>query len=639
MKIKILLLFYFLTIAHITQAQTLFTYGSHAVSKDEFLEAYNKNPDTTGDRAEKLKEYLDLYVNFRLKLQAAYDEKADANSDLKTESENFKIQLAESFINKQADINGLMHEAFLRSQKDILLQQVFVQVSPGNDTTQAYVQITKAQNELKAGKDFENISAEYSNVTSVKNVKGNIGYITVFTLPYSIENIVYELKPGDFSAIYKSKSGYHIFKNAGERPAAGRRKIEQLLFNTPPFLTAPQTDSVKHLADSVYNKLQAGASFAFFQSDYGHSSRDYEGVVSSIEVKVGDYSDDFEQQVFGLKTPGEVSKSFKTQYGYNIIRLVEVLPVSTDENNAEYADYLQTQIQNDGRLEVAKEKLIEKWLGITGFKEAAYNKSDLWSYTDSVLSTGKLPVAYKNLHPETVLFEFTRQKITVKDWIEYLQSLSNGETQVDYPKQMNDFIYLSCNKYYSEHIEDFNPEASAQIKEFNEANMLFYIMDKHVWSKASQDTSGLKKYYDAHKDAYLWKNSVTALVISAPDKNTIDSIAIKVKNNPSNWRSVVNNYENVYADSSRFDIDQLPLKQKVWAEKGFQSVPERNDDGTSYTFIRIIDVYNQQQSKSFEEARGIVINDYQQELEKTWINNIRKQYAVTINEEVFKALH
>ena len=77
-------------------------------------------------------------------------------------------------------------------------------------------------------------------------------------------------------------------------------------------------------------------------------------------------------------------------------------------------------------------------------------------------------------------------KITVKDWIDYLQSLSNGETQVDYPKQMNDFIYLSCNKYYSEHIEDFNPEALAQVKEFNEANMLFYIMDKHVWSKASQ---------------------------------------------------------------------------------------------------------------------------------------------------------
>lgn len=638
MKTKILLLVCFLTMGHIVQAQTLFTYGNHAVSKDEFLEAYNKNPDTTGNRAEKLKEYLDLYVNFRLKLQAAYDEKADANGDLKAESENFRAQLAESFINKQADINGLIHEAFLRSQKDILLQQVFVQVSPGNDTTDAFAQITKAQNELKAGKDFENISAGYSNVTSVKNVNGNIGYITVFTLPYSIENIVYELKPGDFSAIYKSKAGYHIFKNAGERPAAGRRKIEQLLFNTPSFLTAQQTDSVKYLADSVYTRLRSGTSFSSFQADYGHSTREYEGL-NSIEVKVGDYSSDFEEEVFSLKTPGEISRPFKTQYGYNIVKLIEILPVATDENNAEYAAYLQMQIQNDGRFEAAKKKLTDKWLGITGFKEAAYNKNDLWSYTDSVLNSGKQPGSYKNIRPETVLFEFNKQKITVKDWIGYLQSVSNGETQVDYPKQMDDFVYISCNKYYSEHIEDFNPEASAQIKEFKEANMLFYIMDKQVWSKASQDTAGLRKYYETHTDTYLWKNSVTALVISAPDKNTIDSIAIKLKADPASWRNIVNDYENVYADSARFDMDQLPLKQKILAEKGFQSVPENNDDGTSYTFIRIINVYNQPQSKSFEEAKGIVINDYQQELEKTWLTGLKKKYPVAMNEAILKTLY
>ena len=127
-------------------------------------------------------------------------------------------------------------------------------------------------------------------------------------------------------------------------------------------------------------------------------------------------------------------------------------------------------------------------------------------------------------------------------------------------------------------------------------------------------------------------------MISASDKTIVDSIAIQLKAAPENWRSIVNIYENVYADSSRFDIDRLPLKQKVLAEKGFQSIPENNDDGTSYSFIRIIDVYNQQQSKSFEEAKGIVINAYQQELENTWLSNLRKQYPVTINEGVLKTL-
>ena len=130
MKTKIFSVFHFaLHILHFAKAQTLFTYGTHPVSKDEFLEAYNKNPDTTGNKQEKLKEYLDLYVNFRLKLQAAYDEKANTNADLKAEADNFKTQLTDNFINQQADISQLMHEAFLRSQKDILVAAGFCTIS------------------------------------------------------------------------------------------------------------------------------------------------------------------------------------------------------------------------------------------------------------------------------------------------------------------------------------------------------------------------------------------------------------------------------------------------------------------------------------------------------------------------------
>lgn len=148
---KIVFFFVLLTAINYAHAQTLFTYGTHKVSKEEFLAAYNKNPDTTGDKQEKLKQYLDLYVNFRLKLQAAYDEKVDNNADLKAEAENFKNQLTENFINQQADISKLMHEAFLRSQKDVLLQQVFVSLPASDDTTMAYAQISKAYSDLKSG--------------------------------------------------------------------------------------------------------------------------------------------------------------------------------------------------------------------------------------------------------------------------------------------------------------------------------------------------------------------------------------------------------------------------------------------------------------------------------------------------------
>lgn len=624
-------------------AQTLFTYGSHAVSKKEFLQAFYKNPDTSGNKQEKLKQYLDLYINFRLKLQDAYDEKVNNDADLKAEADNFKAQLTENFINKQANIGQLLHEAFIRSQEDILLQQVFVPFSTGIDTVEAYSQITKAYKDLKAGKNFEDVASQYSTDSITKANNGNIGYITVFTLPYSIENIVYRLKPGEYSNIYKSSIGYHIFKNVSERPAFGRRKIEQLLFATPAFFSAEQINTEAGLADSVYNLLQTGTPFSSLLPLYGQNYYNYENA-NEIEVKVGDYAGKFENEVFSLKNKGDISKPFKTAFGYNIIKLDEILPVSSNENDVTFAAWLQTQIQNDGRLETARKSLAEKWLPLTGFKQVSYNVNDLWAYTDSALKSGdNLPALIKSVKPETALFQFTKKKILVKDWMDYLHFLevpANINSSQDYEKHMHDFIRYACSNYYKEHIEDFDSDVAEQLKEFNDANMLFYVMDKHVWSKASNDTAGLKKYYEAHKTGYNWNQSVIALVISAPGKDLADTLAEKVKNNPSEWKNIISKYDNsVYADSNRFETGQLPVKQKVEFQKGFETIPESNEDGNLFTFVYVLGVYPQPQQKTFEEAKGLVINDYQQQLEKDWISNLKKIYPVKINTSVEDSLY
>jgi peptidyl-prolyl cis-trans isomerase SurA len=359
-----------------------------------------------------------------------------------------------------------------------------------------------------------------------------------------------------------------------------------------------------------------------------------------MEVKIGDYSADFEGQVFGLKNTGDVSQPFKTDYGYNIVKLVEPLPVSTDENDVVFVAWLQTQVQNDGRLDAAKSALAKKWLVRTGFKKAPYSNNNLWAYTDSALKTTKLPAAYKTITPTTVLFQFTKQKITVKDWIGYLQETQPGDGmgQPGYEKQMDNYVNTASDKYFRNHIEDFDASASEQIKEFNEANMLFYEMDKHVWSKAANDTIGQQKYFSQHKANYTWQKSATAIVISAPDKETVDSIAMQLKNNPLQWRNIVAPYTNIYADSNRFEEGQMPVKQNVVLQKDFQSTPEANESGDAFTFIHVLQVYEGPAPKSFEEARGLVINDYQQQLEDAWLQSLKKQYPVIKNNVVFASI-
>ncbi len=622
------------------RTQTLFTYGTNTVSKDEFLKAFNKNPDTTGDnKSQKMKEYLDMYINFKLKIQAARDEKLNQGETYKSEAENFRNQLAENYINEQANINGLIQEAFKRSQKDILLAHVFAEVKPGTDTTEAYKQIKQAYDALQSGKDFGEVAATYSTDEGVKQAKGVIGYITAFTLPYEIENKVYALQPGGYSNIYRSNIGYHIFKNVSERPAVGKRKIQQILLPTPQGFTEDERKAAARLADSIYQQLLNGASFEKMLQQYGTPSVNNEGQ-NILEVGVGQYDNDFESQIFSLQKPGDVSKPFVTAYGYNIIKLVEAKPAITDENDVINRAHIQEMIERDARLAAAKDALRQKWMKETKFTQVPYNAQNLWSYTDSSLKKGKAVIAYKNITPQTTLFSFAKQKVNVADWIQFAMQTKQANPSSgnkDYDAIMKEFIKTENDNYYRSHIEDFYPPVAAQVREFNEANLLFAVMDKHVWSKAAQDSAGLKNYYLQHKQQYTWQPGVSALVVSSASKEAIDSIAMELKNNSADWRSIISKYNNtVTADSSRFENGQLPLKQEVPMQKDFISKPEQNDAGDAYTLVYVFDVYPQEAPRSFDDARGLVINDYQQVLEQKWIAELKKKYPVKVNDVVAK---
>lgn len=624
------------------QAQTLFTYGTKTVSKDEFLKAFNKNPDTSGNRQEKIQQYLDLYINFKLKIQAALDEKLQTSESFQSESDNFKAQLTENYINEQANLGGLIHEAFIRSQKDILLSQVFVEVKKAADSIAAYNQIRQAYNSLQNGQNFAEVAAAFSTDESVRKEKGKVGYITVFSLPYEMENMVYGLKPGSYSTIYRSSIGYHIFRNEGERPSPGKRKIQQILIATPDIYTAEEKKAAAKLADSIYKVIKDGASFDQMADLYSAPNNSYDAS-NKIEVGVGQYSSDFEEQVFALKQPGDMSKVFETPYGYNIIKLFEVVPAATDENDIMTRATLQEMTTQDNRLYIARRALLQQWKKQTKYTPGTFNKKDMWAYTDSSLKKDKALTAYKTITPQTVLFSFAKEKVTVNDWIKFLSDYRQNTSQAissPYDKLFTDFSDASCDRYYRAHIEEFNPAIATQVKEFNEANMLFAVMDKHVWSKAAEDSAGLQQQYNQHKAQYLWQPGVSALVISSDSKELLtDSIAPLLRKGTANWRELISNFnEDVLADSSRFENGQLPLRAEIPMKKGYLSEPEASENGDQYTMVYIFETHPQPEQRSFEDARGLVINDYQVVLEEQWIAALKKKYPVKVNEAVLKGL-
>lgn len=625
-----------------SQAQTLFSFGKKAVSKKEFLDAFDKNPNLETSRRKALDEYKDLYINFKLKVQSANDEKLKESAIFKSESETFKKQITESFINDEANIKTLLQEAFERSQKDIHLSQIFIPNAV--DTVATRMNAFKAYQELLSGKSFKDVLNKYCADKSLLEDEGNIGYITVFSLPFEIENIVYSLKKYQFSFPYKSTYGWHIFKNIKDRPAVGKRKMAQILFSYPRNYTTKEKATIDKNAAEIYSRIIQGEDFGKLSEAYSndYSTSNNNGLMG--EVGLGKYSKDFEEQIFNLKNNGDVSPMFYTKFGVHILKLIEKNPVAKNKSDDKFMEELRTQLDKSDRLSIAKKNLSGKWKSLIGYRKAFYNEKDVWAYIDSSLKGKAVNNLLSLINDSTLLFSFKNENVRLVHLIDYIKNARYSGTDErlsnEYKVLLKMFEEMKVAEYYKNHLEEFSANFRQQMKEFNDANLLFAAMDNHVWNKAAIDTTALEKYFEQHKNKYQWQPGVAAINITTNNLKDAQFLASKISANPDNWREFVYHSDiNAMADSNRYEYNQLPNYQTTNQYKlQTTTEPIKNKNEEQYNFIYVIKIFDKVEPRTFAESRGMVINDYQQVLEKNWIGGLKKKYPVKWNETVWRTI-
>lgn len=623
-------------------SQTLFTYGTNAVGKDEFLRAYNKNKTPVADKEKAYREYLDLYAKFKLKVKAAYEMKLDTLPQLKYDMQNFRSQVEEGYLNDDSRVNMLVDEAFQRSQKDIHLLHFYVNINSSMipaDTVKANKAIEKIRQRLLAGEmEYDKLVSEVSD--ELIPVKGkDLGFITALTVPYDIESLVYELKPGGVSAIRRTKSALHVFKNAEERKSAGRWKVAQILFAVPPTADELEKKEIGKLADSVYNLLQAGGNFAELAKKFSDDRITYLTGGEMAEFGTGKFEMPFEKAVFALKNDGDFTKPVYTGYGYHIVKRLQQKPVPADKSDEAFMASLKQQVTQDARINVAKASFIKTVMARTRFKRnPALKDEQLFRFADSVVATkavGKYPVN------KTVLFSFAKSKVTGSDWLHFIKDY---KLNADVYKGENNkallekYINTVALEYYRKHLEEYNDDFKYQMQEFKEGNVLFEVMERNVWSKAANDSVGLKKYYDAARSKYVWDASASVLLFNAQSTEAAKEAQAALKSG-KNWKDIAEQSEGrIQADSGRYEINQLQLPEGTAAAPGTTTQPQLNETDNTASFIQILQIYPAGQQRSFDEARGLVINDYQTELEEKWVTALKIKYPVKVNEAVFKTL-
>lgn len=615
------------------EAQTVITYGKNTVSKEEFLRAYNKNKSTEEDKEKAIREYATLYSEFKLKVQAAKELKIDTLYQIKNDLDNFRHQVEGGYLNDEKSFEVLLSQALKRSQYDLHLLHYSINIDP-NSTTSDTLKAFKAMQSL-----YENLSSPTADFQKSEEINfSDLGFITVFSLPYQYENIVYNLKSGDVSLPYRSKKSWHVFKLIEQRRSVGKWKVAQILFTFPQNPDDQIKRKIRKVADSVYKLLKAGADFGKMAREMSEDKLTYLNNGEIPEFGTGKYEYSFEKEVVQLSKDGDIAAPFETKFGIHLIKRISHTPTPAYLEDEALVFEIKNKLMQDNRVKIAKEKFARDVKQKIGFKLLnAVKEAELLRLADSIVINPEKEDVFAAAVINKPIIGFSKSMLKVKDWLNYVKDnkinndLYSGETNAQLWERYKEFAIL---EYYKNHLEEFNSDFAYQMQEFKEGNMLFEVMEKQVWSKAGEDTIGLLSYYNENKEKYKWAKSADVLIMNCATEDLAQQTINDIQSGAS-WKELVELREGeLQGDSGRLELAQINSSSDAFTPGSFSTIT-LNADGTA-SFMRYYRFYESGLQRSFEDSKGLLINDYQPIIEKKWMDELRKKYPVKIDEAVLK---
>lgn len=638
------------------KSKTMMTVGDKNITAGEFMQIYEKN-NVTGEVLDKksVDEYLDLFVDFKLKVIEAESLGMDTLTKFKKEFKSYRTQLAKPYFSNDEINEKLMEEAYERMQWDINAAHILVKCDAHAvpaDTLKAYQKAMKIRERIIKGEDFNAVAMEVSDDPSARDMKeipgkrramkgngGELGYFSAFDMVYPFESGAYNTKEGEISMPVRSSFGYHIIKVNSKTPACGIVNAAHIFLQVDENDPTKTDSLVAEKARNVYKEIEAdGKNWNVMVNKY---TDDRGTVVNSGKLspfRVSQIVPEFITAVKALQ-PREFSEPVKTNYGYHIIRLISCNGV---KDYAEEKENIKKRIEKDMRAGVSEEIVMKRLMKDNKFKENVKVKDAFIASIDSTLTQGAFIVS-PAVDVNKVIFKIGKDKYTVQNFIDYIVDNQRSEPFLQ-PAELAydfyaDFVKESVFNYEDTHLETKYPEFELLVNEYHDGILLFDLMEKEVWNKAVKDTTGIQNYYEEHKDEYVWGDRVNAIVITTMKPELVDTLNIIVNQDLAfdSVRAIVkgdSKFNNVsvkrvfFQKGDNVDVDAMP-----WEAGKVAVVPSTVDKTTK--IYKILEV-RQPEPKTFKETRGTVTSAYQAQMEKEWLKMLRGKYSVTVNEKVLE---
>ena len=607
----------------------VFTVDQDTVWGAEFERVFsknNKNPDVRPSQQE-LEEYLNLYVRFKLKVKEAYRLEMDTNQAYQKELAGYRKQLAQPYLTDKAVTEKLMQEAYDRMQYEVDASNLMIYLSPvasPQDTLEAWNRINNWYHILSTGiQEFDKLTRDSSTDDHGKKEAGRLGYFSTFNMIYPFENTAYTTPVGGISKPFRTQFGYHILKVHDKRPARGDLRVAHILIR---INNETEYDTTRPRIDAIYNKLKSGAKWDQLVLDFSEdfSTRERGGELNWIKSIGGSIPADFREAAYALKD-GEFSKPVKTELGWHIIKRIEERPLP------EFKDIKETirlKISRDSRSELNRTAVLARIKKENGYQFNAVNWDIYRQYADSSLVKGALWTPDIALTTPKELFRIGDSIYTFNTFTEYVKVNPPMQPTSDYKQHVERLMERfvdSQNLMYEESIlESKYDDFRYLMQEYRDGILLFELTNKMVWSKATEDTTGLRQFFEAHRDHYQWKDRAVVREYTCNNAKTAKKLSKGIAKGKSD--------EALKEKLNKKNALALKIKERT-IERGSDSLVDAlkweglqlMDDPTNNVVYLRFDNIIPAGPKSLKEAMGPVTSEYQNHLEDEWIDTLKQR--------------
>lgn len=613
------------------------------ITKSEFLQIYLKNNnDPKYDKA-SLDEYMELFRKFKLKVAEAESLGYDTIPKLRTELEGYRKTLSAPYLVDHETNDALVKEAYERYKTEIRASHILINLDPNAssaDTLKAYNRAMALKKRIDAGEDFATVAngPGGSDDPSSEVNGGDLGYFTAFQMVFPFEQAAYTTPVGKTSNPVRTRFGYHILKVVDVRPARGTVKTAHIMIASRPDDSPEEIEAAEKKANEIYQKALAGEDFAKLANDFsddpGTNQKGGELPVfgSGAPTRMIPV---YEEAAFNLKNVGDISEPVRTNFGFHIIKKLEWKDLASFESMKKD---IQNKVNRDERSKKTQDSFVAKLKKEYKYKDKS-KATTKWfvANLDTTYKQGKWKAT--NLTADKPMFTMDGKSFTQKEFASYLEKnaksskLTNNKDVVN--EQYRNWEKATILEYEESKLETKYPDFKALMQEYHDGILLYEVMTDKVWNRATRDTLGLEAFYKANISKYQWTKRVDALVYECLDSKIADEVYKMIQKKGVTSKEVIEKINktselNLRVRTNKFEVSETPYL----ANKDLTKGPNKPYEFEGKFYVIDVSEMIPAGPKELTDAKGIVTSDYQNKLEKDWLEELKAKHPIVIHEDV-----